>query len=65
MKRLAGLLPLLALVLTAASGQPGKNLQALKGKIVPDFQLLDLNGRVVKFSQFRGKVVLMNFWSPY
>jgi len=42
-----------------------KNLEALKGKTVPDFQLRDLDGKVYRFSQFRGKVVLLNFWSPY
>ena len=42
-----------------------KNLEALKGKTVPDFQLRDLDGKVYRFSQFRGKVLLLNFWSPY
>jgi len=42
-----------------------KNLEALKGKTVPDFQLRDLDGKVYCFSQFRGKVLLLNFWSPY
>ncbi|MDW8027892.1 MAG: hypothetical protein RMK94_05810 [Armatimonadota bacterium] len=55
----------LALILTAVYGQPAKDLQAMKGKIVPDFQLKDLNGKVTNFSRFRGKVVLMHFWSPY
>ncbi len=56
---------LVALILTAIYGQPIKDLQALKGKTVPDFQLRDLNGKAIKFSQFRGKVLLLNFWSPY
>jgi cytochrome oxidase Cu insertion factor (SCO1/SenC/PrrC family) len=42
-----------------------KNLEALKGKTVSDFQFRDLNGKVYRFSQFRGKVLLLNFWSPY
>jgi cytochrome oxidase Cu insertion factor (SCO1/SenC/PrrC family) len=42
-----------------------KNLEALKDKTVPDFQFRDLNGKVYRFSQFRGKVLLLNFWSPY
>lgn len=45
--------------------QPVKKLEALKGKTVPDFQLQSINGKVQKFSQFRGKVILLNFWSPY
>ena len=42
-----------------------QNLEALKGKTVSDFQFRDLNGKVYRFSQFRGKVLLLNFWSPY
>ncbi|MCX7643613.1 MAG: hypothetical protein N2116_07400 [Armatimonadetes bacterium] len=48
-----------------AIAQPAKNLEALKGNIVPDFPLRSIDGKVQKFSQFRGKVVLLNFWSPY
>lgn len=48
-----------------ATAQPMKGLEALKGKTVPDFQLQSIDGKVQNFSQFRGKVVLLNFWSPY
>lgn len=50
---------------TFVAAQPMKNLEALKGKTVPDFQLRRIDGKVQKFSQYRGKVVLLNFWSPY
>jgi thiol-disulfide isomerase/thioredoxin len=30
-----------------------------------DWNLLDLNGNVVPFSQFRGKAVLLNFWATW
>ncbi|MFA0766906.1 MAG: hypothetical protein OXFUSZZB_000234 [Candidatus Fervidibacter sp.] len=55
---------LLALAVTIASAHTVVNLEALKGKIVPDFRLRDLAGRERNFRQFRGKVVLLNFWSP-
>jgi peroxiredoxin len=29
----------------------------------PDFNLGDINGKLVKLSQFRGKAVILNFWS--
>ena len=29
----------------------------------PDFELPDMNGRLVKLSSFRGKVVVLNFWT--
>ncbi|MDW8030104.1 MAG: thiol-disulfide oxidoreductase, partial [Armatimonadota bacterium] len=64
-KQTSILAALLALMLTLVYSQLGKDLQALKGKTVPDFQIRDLNGKTVKFSHFRGKVVLLNFWSPY
>lgn len=45
--------------------QTAKDLDALRGKTVPDFQLRSIDGKVQRFGRFRGKVVLMNFWSPY
>lgn len=58
---------LTAIFVTAAFvvAQTLKNLEALKGKTVPDFQLQSIDGKVQKFNQFRGKVILLNFWSPY
>jgi len=34
-------------------------------KIAPDFDLLDASGKSVKLSDFRSKVVLLNFWSTW
>ena len=31
----------------------------------PQFELKDLDGRSVRLSDFRGKVVLINFWAPW
>lgn len=33
-----------------------------KANPAPDFTLVDLGGTNVKLSEFRGKVVLLNFW---
>jgi thiol-disulfide isomerase/thioredoxin len=32
------------------------------GKELPDFSFVDLNGKKRKFSEFRGKYVLLDFW---
>lgn len=35
------------------------------GSAVEDFQLVDLNGTTHSLSQYRGKVVLVNFWATW
>jgi thiol-disulfide isomerase/thioredoxin/outer membrane lipoprotein-sorting protein len=35
------------------------------GTLAPDFSLSNLEGKEVKLSQFKGKVVLLNFWSSW
>ncbi len=52
-------------IATFVAAQSVKDLEALRGKTVPDFRLRRIDGKVQRFSQFRGKVVLLNFWSPY
>jgi len=49
-------------------GQPGcrRAEQVLRqGAIVPDFVLPQLDGRVQKLSNYRGKVVLVNLWATW
>jgi peroxiredoxin len=36
---------------------------AKTNSLAPDFTLSDITGKPVKLSQFRGKVVVLNFWS--
>jgi peroxiredoxin len=40
----------------------GRNMVA---KSAPDFELKALNGRTVKLSDFRGRVLILNFWATY
>ena len=35
------------------------------GSSAPDFNLVDMNGKVVTLMQFKGKVVLLDFWAPW
>lgn len=45
-----------------ASGLPiGLN----EGKRAPEFELIDLNGKSVKLSDYNGKPVLLNFWATW
>jgi len=42
-------------------GEPGCNLP----QPAPEFTALDITGKQVKLSDFRGKVVLLNFWASW
>ena len=44
----------------AASVRPNK-----ERKLAPDFALQDVNGHTVKLSDYRGKVVLLDFWATW
>ena len=40
-------------------------MSALVGKIVPDFSATDLDGKLISLQQYRGKVVLLDFWAVW
>jgi cytochrome c biogenesis protein CcmG, thiol:disulfide interchange protein DsbE len=47
-------------------GTDDKPLSAAQaGDVAPDFRLQDLQGRDVTLSEFRGKVVLLEFWATW
>ena len=59
-------------VLTAKDGETRRACTALCGlkpdyasqnRLAPDFELPDLEGKRVRLSSFRGKTVVMNFWT--
>src|SRR5262249_49342474 len=58
-----------ALILTAACSSEKVRAAAVKAekerKVAADFTLKDVNGRTVHLSEYRGKVVLLNFWATW
>ncbi len=48
-----------------ASDTPDVPVGTRVGQIAPDFRLKDLSGKEVALSDFRGKVVILNFWATW
>lgn len=48
-----------------SSATPGSPAPVAVGTPAPDFELQDLDGRTVRLSDFRGKVVFLNFWATW
>jgi peroxiredoxin len=56
---------LLSAVLAASSLVASAAPPTLVGKDAPDFALKGLDGRNLRMSEFRGQVVLVNFWARW
>jgi len=50
----------------ALAQRPGKGLTPLLDKpYAPDFELTDIDGKVHRLSDYRGKVLIINFWATW
>ncbi len=50
----------------AAAKERARNVKQLsEGMMAPDFMQLDVNGKPVKLSDFKGKYVLLDFWASW
>jgi len=39
------------------------NVKQAQIRLAPDFELVDLHGRIIKLSDYRGHAVVLNFWA--
>jgi peroxiredoxin len=55
----------MALLSTACSNRPAAARASVKGKPAPEFALKDANGQTVHLADYKGKVVLLDFWATW
>ena len=59
-------MPLLALTCAARSQGSRQTLTPLAQRVpAPDFALPDMDGRIHRLSDYRGRVVIVNFWATW
>jgi thiol-disulfide isomerase/thioredoxin len=47
------------------SAPQSTNKPSAKRNVAPDFNLKDIDGKPIKLSDYKGKVVLLNFWATW
>jgi len=48
-----------------SAGRLGTTRANVEDNVAPDFTLQSIDGKIVRFSDFRGKAVLLSFWATY
>ena len=62
---LGGILTVIGLLAYGFTTDPRAIPSILTGKQAPDFSITLLDGRTIRLSDFRGKVVFLNFWASW
>ncbi len=55
----------LGLLLAVMMAEPRDSLAAGTGKAAPDWALKNVDGKTVKLSDYKGKVVILDFWATW
>ena len=50
---------------SSASSDSDPMAQTMMGKVAPDFTLVDIKGKKVSLSDFKGHAIVVNFWATY
>lgn len=58
-------IPIAALLLLYLGNVPADTTPARSCKVAPDFTLNDAKGALVRLSDYKGKVVLLDFWATW
>jgi thiol-disulfide isomerase/thioredoxin len=58
-------IPIAALLLLYLGNVPADTTPARSRKVAPDFTLNDAKGALVRLSDYKGKVVLLDFWATW
>ena len=70
MKRVSTLIAIIVVLATAGFAQTKDSstvaaADITPGTLVPDFGFVDFSGKPRKFSEFKGKIVLVDFWATW
>ena len=65
LRAFAGKLALVASLIVVSASSSLADIPTMVGKDAPDFVLKSLDGTNLRLSEFRGQVVLLNFWARW